>query len=153
LALIEHETSLLYEEILGRMDDPRARILLLNVLEETKKHKLVLENLSRIHSQAYPPELVQCDKVMGKAFKESMEFTKSLRDSIHKGISPLDAMKKLVAYEEAIGEEMLTQMHSRVKLIDEKDPVVKMILGYIAADEERHEETLKLVISLLKEKV
>jgi len=145
--------SLLFDDIVEKVDDPRVELLLVNILEETKKHKKVMEQISRIYGQTYPPQMVECEKAMGRAFKESIESTRSLRESFRKGMPLLKVMENLINYEKAVGEEYLTLLHSRVALLDAKEPAIRKILEYVAADEERHEETLKLAISKLKEQM
>jgi rubrerythrin len=152
LALIEYETCLLYKAVIKKAEDLRVRLLLFNILAETKKHKGVLEQMSKIYGQTFPPKMVDCNKTMGKVFKESIEFTRSLRRKSQKGLPLLELMEKLVDYEKAIGEEYATIIYSQLKILETKEAAMKKILEYIVMDEERHVEALRLAIRIEKER-
>lgn len=64
-----------------------------------------------------------------------------------KGMPFLKATRKFVDYEGSVGEEYVTLMHSLLS-DEEGDATVKKILEYIARDEERPEEILKLAIEV-----
>ena len=150
LALIEYETCLLYKATIKKAEDLRVRLLLFNILAETKKHKGVLEQMSNIYGQTFPPKMVDCNKTMGKVFKESIEFTRSLRRKSQKGLPLLELMEKLVDYEKAIGEEYATIIYSQLKILETREAAMKKILEYIVMDEERHVEALRLAIRIEK---
>lgn len=114
LALVEYETSLLYEAMIEKVENPKAKLLLLNILEETRKHRKILEAISEAYGQGYPPSLSECEDVLGKLFKESIEFTRTLREKVLRGSSIKAVVERLIRYEENIGEEYLNQIQSRV---------------------------------------
>jgi rubrerythrin len=148
LALIEHETAMLYGTMVEKAKDRNIELLLNVILQETKGHEEIFKRLARLFDQTYPPAIPDCKKVMGRIFAGSVEFTRDLNDSVHKAMPLLEAMRKLVNYEENVGEEFVTLMHSRLSACDEEDATIKKILEYIAGDEERHEEILKLAIEV-----
>jgi rubrerythrin len=150
LALIEYETCLLYKAIVDKTEDLRVRLLLFNILAETKKHKGVLEQMSKIYGQTYPPQMADCNKMMGKVFKESVESARSLRRKSRKGLPLLQVMENLVDYEKAIGEEYATIIYSQLKILQTREAAMKKILEYIVMDEERHVEALRLAIRIEK---
>ena len=150
LAFLEHEIRSLYDEIVEKADDPRVKLLLVNILEETRKHERVLEQISGIYGQTYPPQMAECEEVMGRAFRDATESTQSLGASFRKDMPLLKILENLIDHEKTVGEEYLTFLHSRVALLDAKETAIRKILEYIAADEERHQETLRLAISTLK---
>ncbi len=61
--------------------------------------------------------------------------------------------RNLVAYEESVGEEYVTLLHSTLKAFVETNPAVKKTLEDIAADEKRHAEILKQIVELSSKKV
>jgi hypothetical protein len=46
----------------------------------------------------------------------------------------------------------MTLLHSRLSAYEEKDAAIKRILEYTAADEERHQEALRLAANLASNK-
>jgi hypothetical protein len=152
LALIEYETDLLYETMVEKARDRRIKLLLNVILQETKGHAEIFKHLARSFDQTYPPAIPDCGKLMGNIFADSVKLTRNLKDSMQKGMPFLEAMRKLVDYEGSVGEEYVTLMHSRLSACDEEDATVKKILEYIARDEERHEEILKLAIEVASTK-
>jgi rubrerythrin len=152
LALIEHETALLYETMVENAGNPSIELLLNVILQETKGHEEIFKHLARLFDQTYPPAIPDCKTVMGKIFADSVEFTRNLKDSVQKGMPLLEAMRKLVGYEESVGEEFVTLMHTRLSACDEEDATIKKILEYIARDEERHEEILNRAIEVASTK-
>jgi rubrerythrin len=152
LALIEHETGLLYEAMVEKAEDRNIELLLTVILHETKGHEEIFKHLARLFDQTYPPAILDCKKVLGTIFTDSLEFTRNLKDSVQKGMPLSEAMRKLVSYEGSVGEEYVTLIHSRLSASDEEDATVKKILEYIARDEERHEEILRRTIEVASTK-
>jgi rubrerythrin len=148
LALMEHEVSLLYEALVEKAEDPGVGLLLFFVLEDTRKHKEVLQRISQVLSERWPPPERECEREMGESFRSSIDFARSLRESVTKRAPFLGVMQRLIDYEGMIGEEYMTLVHARLSVYEEKDAAVKKILEYIAADEGRHQETLRLAAQL-----
>ena len=71
---------------------------------------------------------------------------------LYEAMPLLEAIRRLTDYEGMIGEEYLMLIHARLAGYDEKETAVKKILEYIAADEERHQETLKLAAKMTSNK-
>lgn len=152
LALIEEETSRLYEEIVKKAESPQVEVLLFNILQGTVKHREVLKHIAKAKGQTYPPPVGDCEEKMGKFFKESMEFTRIMADDLRKGMPVINVLKKLAGFEEGIGEEYLTQIHSRIGTRIESDPAVKRVLEEISTDENRHMKDLKKAIEMITRK-
>ena len=149
---MEHETDLLYETMVEKAGDHNIELLLRVILHETKGHEEIFKHLARFLGQTYPPAIPDCNTAMGKFFADSVELTRKLKNDVQKGMPLLEAMRKLVEYEEAVGEEFVTLLHTRLSASDEEDATVKKILEYIAKDEERHEEMLRLAIEVASTK-
>jgi rubrerythrin len=152
LALIEHETGLLYEAMVEKAEDHRIQLLLNVILQETRGHEEIFKHLARLFDQTYPPAIADCKKVLGTIFTDSIELTRNLKGSVQKGMPLSEAMRKLLRYEGSVGEEYATLMHSRLSALNEEDATIKKILEYIARDEERHEEILKRAIEVASTK-
>ncbi len=148
LALIEDETDQLYEMLVKKAGDRSIELLLNVILQETKGHEEIFKHLALLFDETYPPAIPDCATAMGELFTDSIEFTRNLKDRVQKGIPLLEAMQRLVGYEENVGEEFVTLMHSRLSALDEDDATIKKILEYIAKDEERHVEILKRAIQV-----
>jgi len=148
LALIEHETALLYEAMVKNAGDRNIELLLNVILQETKGHEEIFKHLARLSDQTYPPAVLDCETAFGKVFTDSVELTRNLKESAQNGMPPLEAMKRLVDYEGSVGEEYVALVGSRLSAFDEEDATIKKILLYIARDEERHKEILKQAIAL-----
>lgn len=152
LALMEHEVSLLYEELVEKAGDSSVGVLLSLVLEDTRKHREVLLRISRVMNQTWPPPEAECERELGESFRWSIDFARSLRESLRQGTPWLEVVRKLTDYEGVIGEEYMTLLHSRLGAYEEKDAAIKRILEYTAADEERHQEALRLAANLASSK-
>jgi len=152
LALIEHETNLLYEAMIEKAEDRKIQLLLDVILQETRGHKEIFKHLVRLFDETYPPAIPDCKKALGTIFTDSLELTRNLKDSVQNGMPLSEAMRKLVSYEGSVGEEYTTLIHSRLSASDEEDATVKKILEYIARDEERHEEILRRAIGVASTK-
>jgi len=146
LALIEHETELLYETMVRKAGDRNLELLLNLILQETKGHEEIFKHLARLHDETYPPAVADCKAALGKVFAESVEFTKDLSSRVQNGMPLLDAMSKLAGYEGAVGEEYMTLVGSRLSTFDEEDSTIRKILLHIAKDEEGHKEILRQAI-------
>jgi rubrerythrin len=145
---MEHEISLLYEALVEKAGDSSVGLLLSFVLEDTRKHEEVLQHISRVMNQKWPPPEAECGREMGESFGSSIDFARSLRERVRQRAPLLEIMPKLTDYEGMIGEEYMTLVHARLSAYEEKDAAVKRILEYIAADEERHQEALRLAVKL-----
>lgn len=152
LALIEHETNLLYEAMVEEAEDRNIELLLTVILHETKGHEEIFKRLARLFDQTYPPATSDCERLLGTIFADSVELMKNLKESVRKGMPSSEAMRRLLRYEDTVGEEYVTLAHSRLSAVSEKDVTIKKILEYIGRDEERHEEILKRAIELASTK-
>ena len=147
MAMIEHETSLVCGLLVEKCHDTGARLLLVILYEDTKKHANIMKAISQSLGQAYPPPADRCEVEMGQVYKESLSHMRSIKEKLHNGMSLSEAVKSMLDHEKAVGEEYLTQLHLKVRLLEERDTALRRILGDIAVDEEKHEELLKLVMN------
>jgi rubrerythrin len=152
LALIEHETDLLYEAMVEKTEDRDVKLLLAVVLEETKGHEEIFKRLARLSDQKYPPADSDCSKALGSIFADSVKLTRGLKESVQKGMPLPEAMSRLLRYEGSVGEEYVTLMQSRLSALSEEDVTIKSILEYVVKDEERHVEILKRAIEVASSK-
>jgi len=149
MTLLEYETSLTYELLAEKCGDAGARLLLVSLYEDTKKHANIMKSACQAFGQAYPPRMARCEVEMGQAYMESLNHIRSIRDRLKNGMSLLEALQSILKDEKAIGEEYLTLLHSKVRLVEEDDPALRRILGDIASDEEKHQELLRLVMDCI----
>ena len=149
MALLEYETSLAYEPLAEKCADAGARLLLVSLYEDTKKHANIMKAACQAFGQAYPPPMARCEVEMGQAYMESLSHIRSVRDGLQNGMSVLEALQSILKDEKAIGEEYLTLLHSKVRLVEEDDPALRRILGDIASDEEKHQELVRLVMDCI----
>lgn len=117
----------------------------------THTHANIMKSVSQTIGQAYPPSGVDCESEMGEAYTESLGSTQSLKQRVQNGMPIFEAMKRILEYEKLLSEEYLIQLHTKVKLIVEEDTALRRILGDVAADEQRHQEVLKLALELVSE--
>jgi hypothetical protein len=64
-------------------------------------------------------------------------------------VAIIEALQSILKDEKAIGEEYLTLLHFKVRLVEEDDPALRRILGDIASDEEKHQELVRLVMDCI----
>ncbi|MEM1588662.1 MAG: ferritin-like domain-containing protein [Candidatus Bathyarchaeia archaeon] len=151
LALLEDETNKLYEELINQCKEDSVKLILLNILYETIKHKEVLIFISKLRGAVYPPVINECVKEAGYLLKDSLEFIRKLKAQV-KEDSLLNILKRLIEFEEGVSEEYLIKIHGEASKFMEDDPIVKKILNYIAKDEERHVKLLKSACRILSKK-
>ena len=149
MTLLEYETSLAYELLAEKCGDAGARLLLVSLYEDTKKHANIMKAACQAFGQAYPPPMARCEVEMGQAYMESLNHIRSVKDGLKNGMSVLEALQRILKDEKAIGEEYLTLLHSKVRLVEEDDPALRRILGDIASDEEKHQELVRLVMGCI----
>jgi hypothetical protein len=149
MMLLEYETSLAYELLVEKCSDSKAKLLLVSLYEDTKKHANIMKAICQSLGQAYPPPMTRCEVEMGQAYKESLSHIRSIRNELQHGMSLSEALQSILKDEKAIGEEYVTLLHLRVKLIEEEDTALRRTLADIALDEEKHQELLKLAIATI----
>lgn len=152
MTLIEYETSLVFELLAKDCDEPGAKLLLTSVCEDTKKHASIMKSIAEMAGQTYPPPMAGCEIEMGQAYKQYLSFIKSLKGKLKNGMLPLEALDSIMGHEKFMNEEYLSQLHSRVRLVQEQDTAVRRVLEDTAADEERHRELLELAMDRLSRK-
>lgn len=150
LALLEDETAKLYEKLINRCEKDLAKLLLLNILYETKKHKELLVYIANLKGCVYPPITEECGKEAGSLIKDSLEDVRILKLQFEQSQSIIDVLRHLINFEKSISEEYLIMIHGGVLKHSEDNPAVREVLKYVAEDEERHINLLNLACKLLK---
>lgn len=151
LALLEDETAELYERLAERCGDERVKLLLLNILHETRKHGEIFRFICASRGAKYPPSLEGCKEEAGSLIEGSLRLTRSVKERVERGEPLAPILELLVKYEGDVGEEYLTRIHAGASTLVEEDRAVREVLAYIAEDEERHVNLLKLACALLSE--
>lgn len=83
---------------------------------------------------------------MGTLYAEAMTLARTMKETVLKGVSIIDAMKALMRCEVRVREEHITEAHARIGSVDEIDSVAKRLLEDIAADEKVHAKDLKFAV-------
>ena len=83
---------------------------------------------------------------MGQTYVDSLSHVRSIKLGLEIGMSLFEALKIILEDEKTIGEEYVSLLHSKLRLVEEDDMALKRILRDIAADEEKHQELLKLIL-------
>jgi hypothetical protein len=146
---LECETSLAYESLVEKCGDPRAKLLLVSVLEDTKKHANIMKSICQSLGQAYPPSIARSQAEMGEIYVESLSLVRSIKLGLEIDMSLFQALKTILEDEKAISEEYVTLLHSKLRLVEEDDMALERILRDIVADEEKHLELLKLILDAI----
>jgi rubrerythrin len=149
LALLEHETCVLYEVMRDKAESKDTRLLLDKILLETGYHRDILEKLSSHSETGSKPTDTECSKHMGRIFTEALTLARSVREDTLRGVPLLKGVEKLLEYEEKLSEEYATETYCNVLSTVEGNLAVRKILEDIAQDEKRHVETLKIIIGML----
>jgi rubrerythrin len=146
MALLEYETSLAYELLVEKCSDSRAKLLLVTVFEDTKKHANILKFVCQSLGQAYPPPMARSQEEMGEIYVDSLSHVRSIKLGLEIDMSLFEALKIILEDEKTIGEEYVSLLHSKLRLVEEDNMALKRILADIAADEEKHQELLRLIL-------
>ena len=151
LAELEDEACKLYEVLVDKSERPEVSLLFDEILQETRTHRELLRHMSKILGQATPP-LSECEKSMGSFFSHSIEFIRSIKDQVLKGMPVVDAATKLVQFEEdAASEEDVTLTYVKPQGAVTTNTVIKRILTDIAEDEKDHAEILRLAVEISRQ--
>jgi len=146
MALLEYETSLAYESLVEKCSDSRVKLLLVSLYEDTKKHANVMKSVCQSLGQPYPSPMARAQAEMGEIYVDSLKHVRSIKHEIENGMSLHEAVKAILEDEKAISEEYVSLLHSKLRLIEEDDIAIERILKDIAADEEEHQDLLKLIL-------
>lgn len=114
MTLLEHETSLAYELLVEKCSDPGAKLLLVSLYEDTKKHANIMKFVCQSLGQVYPPPTARCEVEMGQIYKESLSNIRSTKDGLQNGMSLLQALKIVLKDEKVLSEEYVTLLHSMI---------------------------------------
>lgn len=147
LARLEDATYHLYEVLFDKTEKAQVKLLLGKIMLETRNHREILEQLSK-DNEHDSGSAVDCTEEMGDLYTTAMEFALAMKENVLAGMSVLEAMRALIQYEGDVGEEYVTQAHTRINALNETDLVVKRLLEDIAAQEKVHAEDLKLAIEI-----
>jgi rubrerythrin len=153
LAIIEDETSKLYEKLVDQCKDETVKLLLLNILYETKKHKELLFQIANLKKEFQLPTIEECEKEAGYLIKECLKNIQTLKMQIEQKHPIINILKKLIEFEDSISEEYLIMLHGEALKNLEEKLHIKEIVKYIAEDEKRHINLLELSCKLLNKKL
>ena len=140
----------LYETMIERTDSAQVKLLLDKILQESKGHKLLLTRMAGLSGPEMLPSTVQCNKELGEMFRDSVLLLSSLRDQVMSGMTVVEAARKLVDFENGVGEEYLIQADAKLLAEVEADFAVKEVLQGIAEDEKSHARALQLILKTTK---
>jgi rubrerythrin len=146
MALLEYETSLAYELLVEKCSDSGAKLLLISVLEDTKKHANIMKSVCQSLGQVYPPPIARSQEEMGQVYVDSLSHVRSIKLGMQIGMSLFEALKIVLEEEKKISEEYVSLLHSKLRIVEEDNIAIRRILADIAADEEKHQELLKLIL-------
>jgi rubrerythrin len=152
LALLEDETCELYEMMVSKANDMQVKLLLDCILQESRTHRELLEDIDKFLGHDSNPSFSECGKQMGQLFTQAVTFVRSAKGEVSGGAPILDVVRKLVDFEASASEEYLTEMHAGVRALVEVNPAVKRILQGIAQDEKSHVEILQLILGMASKK-
>ena len=146
MALLEYETSLAYELLVEKCSDFNTKLLLVSVLEDTKKHANIMKYVCQSLGQAYPPPIARSQAEMGQIYVDSLSHIRSIKLGAQIDMSLVEALKIILEDEKTSSEEYVSLLHSKLRLVEEDNMALERILKDIAADEEKHQELLKLIL-------
>lgn len=89
MQLLEYETSLAYGLLAEKCDEAAARLLLISLYEDTKKHANIMKAACQAFGQVYPPPMARCEVEMRQAYMESLHHIRSIRDGLQNRMSLL----------------------------------------------------------------
>jgi bacterioferritin (cytochrome b1) len=75
-----------------------------------------------------------------------LSHVRSIKLGVQIGMSLFEALKIVLEDEKTMSEEYVSSLHSKLRLTEEDNMALKRILRDIVADEEKHEELLKLIL-------
>jgi rubrerythrin len=148
LAFLEDETCQLYEVMVEKAGELQASLLLDLILQETRKHRELLNHLSRVFERGPLTVDAECEGQLGQLFTQALAIVRSVKDEALNGTSLAEAAGKLVDFERSVSEEYLTELHANVAADAQTNQAVKKILEGIAEDEVGHVQILKLITEM-----
>lgn len=93
--------------------------------------------------------MARCEIDTGQAYKESPNHIRSIKEALQKNMPLLEAVKSIMEDEKSLSAECVTLLHSKVRLIEEDSIAIRRILEDIAADEEKRQELLQMIVDLI----
>jgi rubrerythrin len=148
LAMLEDETCQLYEIMVSKTNDIQVKLLLDNILQESRTHRELLKHIDSFLGHDCNPSRAECEKQMGRLFAKALAFVRSAKDEASQGKAISEIARKLLDFEQSASEEYLTEMHAGIRALIEINPAVKRILEGIAHDEKTHVEILQLILQM-----
>jgi hypothetical protein len=135
LAFLEDETCQLYEVMVEKAGELQTSLLLDLILQETRKHRELLNHLSRVFERG-PLTLTdtECEGQLGQLFTQALATVRSVKDEVLKGTPVAKAAEKLVDFERSASEEYLTELHASIAADAQTNQAVKKSLEGIAED-------------------
>ena len=149
LAYLEDEPCKLYELMVEKAGELQTSLLLDVILQETRKHRELLNHLSRVFEhESFARAEAECERELGELFTQALATVHSVKDEVLRGTPVAEAAAKLVDFERSASEEYLTELHVGVAATTETNQAVKKILEGIAEDEVGHVQILKLIVEM-----
>jgi rubrerythrin len=134
--------------MVDKAENTQIRLLLDEILQQTKTHRELLKHLSRALGNNSTPSTTECESQMGQLFMQSLASASSIKKEVSRGMPILEAARQLLKFEDNVSEEYLTRIHAGIRALSEANPAVKRILADIADDERRHAEILQLMVDI-----
>ena len=159
LSLLEHNTYLLYKDLVDKVEAPLVNSLLLQIAIDSQKHSILLKGVADSIAKS-DVSLKDCEKKIGESWRIVETLLKNVkgRTKIPSGDFPKLA-KKLTILESVLGEEyyifiQLKTLEVMMKEINQLYNIdlgsVKKIFLNIIRDEETHRELLERIETLVK---
>jgi len=151
VALLEDSAAELYEKLVKRCENNQVKLILLEILYETKKHGELLRYIYKMGDGGKTiPSYGKCEEEMGSLFKNSLELITRLRKRVERGAEPIKSIiMDSISFEKGFAEEYSSGIYAKISSLVETAPTIKEVLNHIAEDEERHVKMLQLASKLL----
>ncbi|MFH0896622.1 MAG: hypothetical protein V1850_01045 [Candidatus Bathyarchaeota archaeon] len=151
VALLEDSAAELYEKLVKRCENNQVKLILLEILYETKKHGELLRHIHKMgDGEETIPSYGKCEKEMGSLFRDSLELITHLRKQVERGKEPIKSIiMDSINFEKGFGEEYSSGIYAKISSLVETSPTIKEVFNHIAEDEKRHVKMLQLASKLL----
>ncbi len=151
LSSLEEKVAQAYQALAEGAESPLAKAILIFISKDSFKHAAVLQALGSAIAHKTEIDFNECSSLIGEQWSEIVREAEEIMQSRSLTSS---TMKKLEALEGFAGEEYYTiielealEMLAREAKLDLSK--VKMLLDWIAEDERRHEQLLKMLRELV----
>jgi rubrerythrin len=160
LSVLEDNTSMLYNKLSERTENPLLKALLLSISKDSSKHSTLLEGIADSISET-KKNPKHCTKNLGEIWKTVSTYLKEVNKKDKTDwINFSELLPKLSALESSLGEEyyIFVQMKTlqlMAKMINQRYNInfenIKAVFESIIKDEEHHREILATIKSVIGE--